>query len=296
MGCPENTLLYPNSACNNSEGQIEKIALIKKGKYFTTPTSAATQADWTTKIQDEDVIILPFVYSYESADEGAVYDQTSYGSSHVRDGRKEFRITIDSNSDLHKRLRTLKSSGSYEVIEFYDSGLIKAYNPPGTTEVRGFATRVINTEFKMENDGSTAGKTPIFFSFKDPSQIEDYPILIKPTWNPSDLEALKMVDIDVNGSPSSSLVTVDVYLNHINPSVGSLTANPVEGLVTGDFLLLNGSTGAAQTITATESTTVHGRYALAGTGLVSGTVSLKDPSDMTTTGYKAVEAATVTIA
>ncbi len=295
MGCPENSILHPNTACNNSEGQIEKIALVKKGKFFTTPTSAATQADWITKIQDEDIIVLPFVYSYEAADEGAVYDQTSYGSTHVRDGRKEFKIMIDSNSDLHKRLRTLKSSDSYGVIFIYDSGLIKAYNPPATTEVRGFSMRVINVEYKTENDGTTSGKTPIFFSYKDPSQVEDYPIIIKPTWNPSDLEALKMVNMTIIGAPSATTVVVDVYLDHIATHVGTATANPVEGLVTADFSFLNGSTGAAQTVTATESTTVAGRYTLAGTGLVTGTLALKDPSLMTTNGYKSVTTTAVTI-
>lgn len=295
MSCNTDDILYPSTACNEPDGLLETIQLLAKGSYFADSDAAKSQAGWTTKIQAEELIPIPIISGFEDLSEGSQYETNAWGASFVHDGMKAFRIMVDTGSDLHKRLRTLKSSGSFGFLKTYTNGKVKGYNPAGTTEIRGFSAKFINVEYKKENDGSTLGKTPIYFCYKDPAQEEDRPIIVKPTWDPSELEALYSVKLEIVGTPSSTEVVVNAIIDHINPDVSAIGANPVEGLVTADFSFLN-SSGTAQTVTATESTSTPGQYTLAGTSLVTGTLNLASPADMTTEGYKSIGSVAVTIA
>lgn len=283
----------PNTPCNNQEGIMKKPFLFKKGFAFDTVADALNQSKWIDAIQNKDIIPLPSIIGREIANEGAVYEQTPYGSIPVRDGRMETKVLINSNSDLHKRLRTLKSSGEYSFCYAFDSGLLKVYQPVGTTKVKAFSTQIVNPEYQTPNDGSVGSKTPIHITFKNPTEHEDNAIILAPDWDPEDLDALMDTTITVVSSIATKVV-VDVALTHINNKVQ--TSNPVNGLVVGDFQFLKASDGTVQTIaTITADPIVQGRYALNGTGFVTGPVSFKAPSAMATKGYESVAAATATI-
>lgn len=283
----------PNTPCNNQEGIMKKPFLFKKGFAFDTLADALNQSKWIDAIQNKDIIPLPSIINRESANEGAVYEQTPYGSLPVRDGRWETKILIASNSDLHKRLRTLKSSGEYSFCYAFASGLIKVYQPVGTTKVKAFSTQIVNPEYQTPNDGSVGSKTPIHITLKNPTEHEDNAIILAPDWDPEDLDALMDTTITVVSSINTKVV-VDVALTHINNKVQ--TSNPVNGLVVGDFQFLKASDGTVQTITTiTADPIVQGRYALNGTGFVTGPVSFKAPSVMATKGYESVAAVTATI-
>lgn len=294
MGCQLNNL-NPITACNNPEGMIEKPFLFTKGTKFDTTADAQTGASWTTLIQSKDIIPLPSIKGLEPLNEGSVYEQTPYGTVFVRDGRMEMKVMIDSNSDLHKSLRSLKSAGQYSLGYAFSSGLIKMYQPVGTDEVHPFSLQLVNVEFQTQNDGSVGSKTPVMLTFADPKQHEDYPVVFQPTdFNAMDLNALYTVALEIVGTPTATEVVFDAKIKHINKAVES--ANPVEGLVVADVSFLT-TAGAAQTFSGlTESATVPGRYTGAGTALETGTLGLVASSSMTTEGYEGYEFVTVTIA
>ena len=104
------------------------------------------------------------------------------------------------------------------------------------------------------------------------------------------MKALTNVQLEVVSVSVTSIV-VDAYVPHIKEGY----KNPVEGLVTADFLSTK-TAGVVETINATEDANVPGRYTLAGTGLATGFVNLKKPSLMTTKGFKSVGAVAKTVA
>lgn len=281
----------PNTACNLQEGLRKKYFTPKKDFYFANEEDALNRTKWIEAIQNKDLIPLPSVIAREGADEGAVYEQTPYGSLVVRDGRMEEKILITSNSDLHKRLRTLKSAGEYSIIYAFDSGAIKMYRPKGTTELRPFSMQFINTEYQRPNDGSVGSKTPIHLSYRNPTEHEDDAVLLVPSWDPEDLEALKDVKLTVVSATSTKIVFTAMR-DHINSAVS--VENPVLGLDKADLTLLTGA-GASQTITTLTYDATTKQYSINGTGLVSGTLDLKLPSLMTLKGYESTGAVAVTV-
>ena len=290
MGCGASGS-NPSTPCNKQEGLRKKYFLVKNTFKFATNTEAETLANWQTAIQNKDIIPLPAVIGREPANEGAVYEQTPYGSIHVRDGRMEEKIIIMANSDLASKIRGLKSAGEYGLFYAYDSGIIKGYKPEGTDNFAPFTLQFVNPEYKTENDGSVGSKIPIHISFEDPTEHEDFPTLINPAWNPNSLKSLDDVSLTVVSSVATKIVFTATK-KHILSNVEKL--NPVLGLVVTDVLLLT-TAGVSQTVATLTYDAVLGQYSANGTGLVTGTINLKSPSLMTTKGYESKGAAAVTI-
>ena len=127
----------------------------------------------------------------------------------------------------------------------------------------------------------------IYIDYYQPEQWDDSGIWAKPTaFDIEDLEGIINVALTLQ-SASSTEIVVDV-----KTKCGSVG---VSGLVTADFLLTLDSDGSTVAVTATESTTVAGRYTLAGTfTLAAHTLKTKDQPDATTKGYETPTAIAVT--
>lgn len=289
MNC-SNDIIHPSTSCNNSEGMLKMIILAKDYVSIATGELALTKATWDTLVQAEDIIPIPVAISTEPMNEGSVYEQTPLGSMWVRDGRMEVKYNINTNLDLHSKMRSLNGSEYTKVFYVYNSGLIAGTQTPSDATINPYELALMHVEYHTDNDGTAGGKTPIFLSFEDAREFQDYPKFLQPTWNPLKLQALKNVQLEVVSASATSIV-VKAYIPHIKEGY----KNPVEGLVTADFLSTTAA-GVVETIVATEDANVPGTYTLAGTGLVTGFVNLKKPSLMTTKGYKSTGAVAKTVA
>lgn len=290
--CETSGVLNPSTSCNQSEGMLKMVIFAKDGVSLATGSAASTKAAWDTLNQNKDIIVLPAAISTEPTNEGAVYEQTPLGSMWVRDGRQEMKLNINTNMDLHSKIRTLNNGGYNNVYYVYNSGVIAGTKIEGDVKFYPFALELLHIEYHTDNDGSVGGKTPVFISFADPTEFQDRPMFVKPTaFNPLRLTALKNAAIEVISASATSIV-IDVFIPHIKFGL----QNPIEGLVAGDFLLTAAS-GASQTISgAVEDSLVDGRYTLSGTGLVTGLLDLKESSAMTTQGYSSTGTVAITIA
>lgn len=294
MNCTTNPI-HPSTSCNNSDGMLKMIILAKEdvsiAKGSGSEHAAMTKATWETLVQAEDIIPIPVAISTDPTNEGAIYEQTPLGSMWVRDGRMEVKYNINTNMDLHSKLRSLNGSEYTKAFYVYNSGMIYGTQTTGETAFDAYELALMHVEYHTDNDGSVGGKTPIFLSFEDAREFQDYPKAFQPTWNPLKLKALTNVQLEVVSASATSIV-VRAYVPHIKEGY----KNPVEGLVVGDWLSTT-TAGVVETISSsTENLNVPGEYTLAGTGLATGFINMKKPSLMTTKGFKSVGAVAKTVA
>jgi len=288
MTCSTN-FLNPSTSCDQLEGMLKMVVLVKKGFAFAAPTNAETLADWITAIQAKNIIPLKALFGSEPANEGAQYEQSPLATLFIRDGRMERKVQIATNLDLHSKLRSL-NSGDWDVFFVFENGAIVGFNDG--TGVSPFEMELVHVEYQTDNEGSVSSKTPIHLTFADARQYQDSPIIIKPTWNPfTKLKPLANVALEVVSSNATTIV-VRAYVPHILYGY----KNPVEGLVVGDWLSTTAA-GVVETIsTSVEDTNVPGTYTLTGSGLVTGFINLKMASLMTTKGFESTGAKGKTVA
>jgi hypothetical protein len=289
MSCYKSNVINPSSSNDQIEGMLKMVVLAKKGFKFAAPTNAETLADWITAIQAKNIIPLKTLMSSEPSNEGAQYEQTPLKTVFIRDGRMERKLQIDSNIDLHNKLRSLNAD-DWDVYLIFENGAIAAFKDG--TAFAPYELDLLHVEYQTDNEGSVSSKTPIHMTFADPKQYQDMSIIVCPTWNPvTKLKPLKNVQLEVV-SASATEIVFNAYVPHV--VVGY--KNPVESLVAADMTLLNGA-GAAQVIGGMAPVVgTPGQYTITGTGLVTGTLNMVIPSLMTTKGLESVGAVTVTVA
>lgn len=284
-------IINPSTSCNKPEGMIKQVIFAKESVSFADITAALLKAGWDSLIQSKAIIPLPVAMSTEPMNEGAIYEQTPLGSTFVRDGRMELKVNIEANLDLHSKIRTLNTGNYNKVFLVYTSGVILATKQPSSDILYPLGLQMMHVEPQVLNDGAVTSKTPIHLTFDDLKEFNDYPALIVPTWNPLRLSALKNVQLKVISANATTIV-VDAYIPHVN----SEFKNPVEGLVSADFLSTTAA-GVVETIgSVAPDTNVLGRYTITGTGLVTGFIDLKLPSLMTTKGFESTGKVVKTIA
>lgn len=166
-----------------------------------------------------------------------------------------------------------------DMFEITENNYILGKTPDGT-KLEGFSVNYFcGNQMPGENSGASS-KLTIYIDYKDADEWDKNGILALPTaFSFSDVDGIVDVEITEVSSGTSAIV-VDVK-SHIG-------AVAISGLVTADFKASIVSTGANVAISgATESTTVAGRYTLAGTFTeVPHYIKTTDQPDATTKGYE----------
>lgn len=288
-----NTSLNPNVPCEQLDGQYKKPFLHTEDFSFADQDAAKLKATWDAGIQAGTIIPLPNLFSTESQDSGAAYDSSPLGDITVSNGTISFMFMIAANTELYKKLSSYAGRSDLRLSIGTATAKVKMLKNSDDT-LTGFGIGLLNVENPTLNDGSAAEKAPIKITLDDITEFRDNAVVFKPSFNINRLKALSDVEIEITGTPSATTITFKVNKFSDNDDVKA--ANPVYGLVDSDLSLLDAA-GTAQTIGGLSGGTVSeaGVYTLTGTGLVTGTLNLKDPAIMTTTGYSSVGAATVTI-
>jgi hypothetical protein len=274
-----------------------QLVLVKKTFSFASISVAQVLANWKAGIYSKDAFVLPLLSSAEANNTEAVYEDTAWKKSKVRDGLMGLKVMYDAGIDLNTKLQSFDTAGELGVYIAFESGVILGYKNANTGEVRGFTCNFINPENYQFNFGTAKGKTAMTVSFKDARQINQWPAVIipslaTPVWDYSDLTSLQTVKLEVV-TATATKITFKAYCDHVANDAG--VKIPILGLVAGDFALTT-TAGAAQTITTLTATTgVDGQYEANGTGLVSGFLTMKTPALATTKGYEVLAPVTVTV-
>jgi len=286
---------YGNLGVKGTKMDNEMTAI--SGVILSTPAftdsivNIAKEATWTAGIKAGTVMPLTGLDSYEDqSSDDTIYESALQKRKLLKRGKKRFMFQLDAPLGVHRTLQTDFNNADLRVWLIRD-GKICFYNNGGNAE--GFGTSMINVGMMKEvpADGSTPGFTPLYVDINNYREWDMYGEFIEPTWSVESLEALVDVELEVSGVPTASSVIIKVYAADGFDSAGAVKEVAIKGIVEADFVVGFG--------TATSMTdNADGTYTFASSAAFStGTVNLKAPSAMASTGLliKSTGAVTVTI-
>ena len=246
--------------------------------------NAAVLAYLQAAILSKEIYLWPQMFSSESQSEETTYQSTPLGKRKVRDGFYEWLINFSDSLCSHRAMYTHRATSGRIIFWDTDNQIIGTQNVDG--DFLGFSIQMLNTEKFMPNTGSEVAMSPVRVTLTDNLELDRDGSLIGMSAL-STLIPLTEIEVAVVSAIATAVV-VDVKV--------MCDSVPLEGLTTGDFILLTAG-GASQVITSvTESGSIPGRYTLAGTGLVTGTVNTAPPDDLSVQAYESLTPAVVTIA
>lgn len=273
------------SNCLDNLGYDAMLIWTPESFEHATESDAETEADWLTAINANNAYPFPIFEEVEPALEDDVVQETNTGSRiFVREGKYGgagmARVAL---CDLPK-LRTFNNvTGRVFIVTGNDK--IWGTSPDGA-KFKGFLLSYFRVSKLGANDGSTARMVRIEYQLKTPSEMGDYPAVPQLTWSPLTLTGLVDTTLTVDASAATE-VTVTVTRN--------CDGEGVEGLVAGDFTILDSSSGAE--VISELSDDGDGVYTLTVSTMSADdyTINLKAASAQTTGGYAPGAADTFTI-
>lgn len=280
------TGISPN--CEVIIGAPEKIFLTKEGFSFASEADAKNETKWNDAIEAEDILPLPLIEEFTDNSE----DDTYYVSpitniaTFIREGKTDFTFMFKFDPCLYKRLRGL--NGKRMRLMYADSGNNVIASSPDGVKFQGVVSATLRVQKWISSTGDNLSFIPVRFVVESSTERNDQIAAFNVSWNIKGLNGIQPASLTVVSASATSIV-VDV--------AQSCDGVAIEGITTpAEFSLIKASDSSAQTITTvTESGTIPGRYTLAGTGLVTGSVNIAGVLSLAGSFYKGT-AATVTIA
>jgi hypothetical protein len=268
--------------CNKLPALIKGM-IVTPQSFSVTEVQALLATTWQNAMIAEasDRIHLwpPFI-NMENISEEAVYEDLPLGYLPVRDGNYRFRFSVRQNMCIHKAMFTHRTNAGRAFLFDTENQLIGTQDSEGN--IRGLSIQLLHTEKMVFSDGSVSTKSPFVLALLDNKELDRDGVLFDAGFVNS-LDRIVQAKITIISTADDEIVA-DVAVE--------CDGTPLSGLLAADFVLTDGD-GDAQSISgATEN---NGRYTLTGTGLVSGTLGLRDVTLLTVDYYEADEVA-VTIA
>ena len=286
--CSETNLTTGTSPrCDVQIGAAEKLFLATEAHEFETITEAMTESEWTADIIAKTLFPLPLVEEFSNESEEDTYYTSPVTSlrTFIREGKHGFKFMTKFIPDLHARLRSGVNGKTMRLIQV--DAVNNVIGTKDGVKFKGWKSGTLRVEKWQPSDGSNLAFTVITFMSESAFETNENIATFKVDWNIKGLNGVQRAALEVVGTPSATEIVVDVLNNEDGSAIEGLTL-PAE------FELLKAD-GTTQTITTvTESSTIPGRYTLAGTALVTGTLSLKDVVTVGSEYYEGI-AATVTI-
>jgi hypothetical protein len=125
--------------------------------------------------------------------------------------------------------------------------------------------------------------SPVSITEANSNQWNSYGTVILPDWVAEDLVGLANVVITVIGAPSATSLNISV-----GSPTGKIDADgafemiPISGIDPTDFVVVKASDGSSQTVSFTDN--ADGTYSGSGTAIEDGSVDIKPPETMASTG------------
>lgn len=272
-------------------GRTIKIILTKSDFQFADQTTAETQTNWQTAINEENIFVLPYIYENEDMSEESVMQDFAGGDSlKVRDGSYAEKGKLHLSVSDMRKLGTYKNK-TWRMFKVDENGNIEGTSPDNTV----FKGKELTT-FEVEKMNLTVGDVKrmvgIYYKEREVSEWTEKGVALRPlklttdAWDPRDLDGLTDVELTVVSSSATKIVvSAEAYLKGVALSgFDQIT----------DWVVKNTS-GVSQSITVTDNN--DGTYDLDGTGFATDfTVNLGEPEDLSQDGYKSTGAKTITVA
>jgi hypothetical protein len=273
------------SACKKFPQAFETF--IKVPLDFTmTAEDAALSASWQTEVLkavSDRAYLFPIAYDFENLTEEAVRATSNLGKEIlVRLGQYRFRSLFRENLEAHKAMYShLGSGGGIFPIDI-NKKLIYTSDDGGET-LKPFTLDQFAPEGIQFGDGQTPSLSPIYWSLANNDELNVNGFQMQFTTQLIALKALTDVKLSVVGTPSATAFTVAVK--------SALDNVGITGLVTADFIKAAGISAAVF-----GDDNGDGTYDFTGSGLTTGTITLRAANLLTVKAYEAANVLTVTIA
>jgi hypothetical protein len=278
--------------CQGNYGRDIFPIIVPATFSIATESTAMTAAAWTAPIKaalTSRIYPFPKFFKFAPSQAEYVYAQSDFGDqSPVRPGYPSGIAHYQNLSPCFRRKLAAFNDQDWRVYWVTEFGYIRGKSTDG------IKFEPFKLFYNVENDMPAVGDeprlTPIRIFNKDVSEWNEYGAVIKPTaFDARELAGLLDVMVTVFTS-AASLIVVDVQ--------AACSDTAIAGLVVADFVVYDSILASKAITSATESTTIPGRYSLAMTaplGAATYTVNLKTPANMTTLGYESDAAASFTI-
>lgn len=287
--------LGKKAICNNSAlyGNPKWFYFLREGFIMDTG-GFLTKATWDAAVRAGNILPLEIDSLEWPNQEATFYTFPSGKVVKVSDQVYIADIGLNASSCYKKEVLKLEGFKGSVVIGYATGYLQGALST--SEEVRGNYIDYISvsgeTQKALGSDDPKILKLKIVFdAFKDFNHFEHVREITD--WSLSDLDGLTVPSIDIVGTPSATSIVFNATVLCGNTYV------PIRGIAKENLSLLKASDGTAQTIT-TLTEGENGQYTIAGSGLVTGTLDFKAPTDADAYPAfpltKCATAATVTIA
>jgi hypothetical protein len=274
-------------------GNIVRFDRAVDGFSIANEAGALLGATWQTAIQAEQVYPFPIIINEEVNDEDTVNEDLPLGITKIREGKKDWTFSIQSNPYMDKLLQS--HDGLKTGVYFVDNnGNKRGISKDGVT-FDPIPVQLFQVQKPMENNGTdTSFKTMIKVVIADVRSYIDKAVIIladNMDFDAKEQKGLQPVALTVVGDPSATSLTVKATI--------AGTQTPVLGLditASADFVIKTALGVEVVPSLITEDPSNNGEYTFTAVGLVTGdTVDLQAPTVMATEGYKSDGAQTLTV-
>lgn len=273
------------SACKQFPQAIESI--IKTPLGFTiTAEEAEDVANWQDAVLESAanrVHVFPLAHEFENLSEEATRAASNLGKEvTVRLGQYRFRLSFRENLEIHKAIYShLGSAGRVFLVDI-NKKLIGTSDDGGIT-LKGFLLDQFAPEKIQFGDGSTPSLSPVYLSLANNEELDVSGYQMRFNTQLIALKPLTTVQL-AEGTPAASATAFVVSVKSIYDNVG------ITGLLAADFVKADGISTA---VFATDNG--DGTYSFTGTGMTTGTITLRAADLLTVQAYESAGLATISI-
>ncbi len=278
-------------------GMIDGFFLAPVNQSFATEAVALEKTNWDALI---DAAKASRIFPMRDFSEMTpTQEETKYqkfpagGYIFIAEGNLELMCTVKLSVKAYQKWRS-HNELPYRIYFKDKNGNIWAKKDEDDTKVEGFLIDSFRVEaFSFPNSSDTAFTAKVRAVFKNPEELYDRLLIIKPSlattpWEANDLEGL----LDFNMSVTSPTVSGFV----LSCFVDGTTDEPVSGLSKDDFTLTDDALGSETITSLTERATSLGVYdAVATLGADGYIITAAAAASLSVSGYEAVAAATFTV-
>lgn len=270
-----------------SRSQCALLPSLAAGMLTLPPDFTATEANvvdptfWQNLLGvlgNTRITLWPDFFNFENKSEEAVYAQNALSTKNVRPGRYQFMPYISKDLCTHKAIHShAAGSGQIAIIDVEDN--LWLWLSPDDGLYRGLTLQMLNPEKLKLNDGSNPTTTPIYIVLANSNQLDKHGVIIDGGFVSTliPLSEAKMEQV----TAAAMTIVLDLMADCDN--------TPIQGLLAADFKFTTAAGANVVIATATESSTIPGRYTITTVGafVTLGSVFLRAPNLLTTELYEA---------
>jgi hypothetical protein len=218
--------------CSNLEiGDFKGIGLLNKGTKFTS----LTQTSFETLITTGKLHQLLGVEDFEVANaENETFTSSQGFAKTIRNSKPTETLTFRKGMCFDKALTSLVSNNKYDVIKYFDKGVLLATTKDGVN-MKGFSVGMIDKAKYTQLSGGDPANSKIMFQCVDSSELDLYWVFIPYSslnFDPLTYQGVIQTTINVV-SNTAGVLTLEV-LDNCNSSVDYSSVVPA---VAGSFTL-----------------------------------------------------------